>query len=73
MFTCPECGYKSSKVEIRTTEIGTVKWLNPTFNKDGTLNLGDIWEYEGGETWKGMGYQILCIKCGEVIKEVDDC
>lgn len=57
-----------------TTEIGHVRWLNPTVDEDGTIeDFGEKWEYEGGETWEGRGYLILCKKCGEVIKEVDDC
>ena len=72
MFKCPECGFKSKKVEIQTTEVGQVRWLNPKVNKDGTIeDFGDKWKYEGGETWEGRGYLILCKKCGEVIKEIE--
>lgn len=73
IFKCPECGFKSNKAEVQTTEVGNVRWLNPKFDKKGVMeNLGNDWVYDGGETWKGMGYLILCKKCGEVIKEIED-
>jgi len=72
MFNCPNCNFKSNKVDVQTTEIGNVKWFNPKFNKDGTLKgLGNKWEYLGGETWEGRGHLVLCKKCEEVIKEIE--
>ena len=68
MFHCPHYNHKSSKVEIQTTEVGSVRWLNPKVNKDGTIeDFGEKWEYLGGETLEGC--LILCKNCGEVIKE----
>ena len=68
---CLHCNHKSNKVEIQTTEIGQVRWLNATIDEDEEIDLGNEWQYKGGETWEGRGYLILCKKCGEVIKEIE--
>ena len=70
MFTCPNCSHKSNKVDIRTTEIGTVKWLDSEIIDDEVV-LGEKWEYEGGFTDDEKPYEILCKECGEVIKEMN--
>lgn len=42
MFKCPNYSHKNSKVEVQTTEVGQVRWLNPKVNKDGTIeDLGN--------------------------------
>ena len=70
MLKCPNCNSKSNKVEIQTTEIGTVRWLEPKII-DAEIDLGKRWVYEGGFTDEEKGYTILCKKCGEVIKEIE--
>jgi len=72
MPKCHSCSFRSNKVEVQTTEIGKVRWLNPKLKKDGTIQgLGNKWIYEGGEILDGCDYLILCKKCGEVLKEVN--
>jgi len=71
MFKCPKCYFKSNKAEVQTTEIGAIRWLNATMNENEEINLGNKWEYKGGETLEEKGYSILCKKCGEVIKEIE--
>ena len=66
---CPHCNHKSNKVDIRTTETGTVLRLNSEII-DGEVVLGEKWEYEGGFTDEEKPTQILCKNCGEVIKEI---
>lgn len=56
-FKCPDCNFKSRKVEVQTTEIGHIRWLNPKVNSDGTIEkLGEKWVYESGETLEEKGY-----------------
>ncbi len=72
MLKCPHCQHKSNKVEIQTTEIGQVKWLNPKIGRYGAVeDLGDKWIYEGGETVGEKGYKLLCGNCKNIIKEID--
>ena len=72
MPKCHSCGFRSNKVEVQTTEIGKVRWLNSKLKKDGTIQgLGNKWIYEGGETLEEHDYLILCKKCGGVLKEVN--
>ncbi len=70
MFKCPTCNFKSNKVEVQTTEISTVRWLDSKIVDDGII-LGDKWKYEGGFTDEEKPYIVLCKKCGEVIKEIE--
>ena len=67
MYNCPNCN--SKKIDIRTTEIGTVRWLESKIIYNEII-FGDKWEYEGGQTLEEKGYTILCKKCGEIIKEI---
>lgn len=67
---CPHCSHKSNKIEARTTEIGTVLWLDSEI-VDGELVLGNKWQYEGGFTDEQKPIEIICKECGEVIKEVE--
>ena len=67
MLKCYNCN--SKEIEIKTTEVGTVRWLEPKIigNK---IDLGREWIYEGGTTDEEKGYTVLCKKCGDVIKEI---
>ena len=67
---CPHCNYKSTKVDIRTTEIGKVLWIDSQII-NGELILGDKWQYEGGFTDEQKPCEVICKKCGEIIKEVE--
>lgn len=68
---CPACNFESNKVNVKTTEIGQVRWLNPIINEEGIISdLGKRWMYEGGETLEEKGYSILCKNCGKTIKEI---
>lgn len=68
---CSRCNIRNNKVEVITTEIGQVRWINPKIKKDGTIiNLGSKWKYEGGETNEEDGYLIICKKCGGIIKKI---
>ncbi|HLD43520.1 MAG TPA: hypothetical protein VJB08_06080 [Candidatus Nanoarchaeia archaeon] len=68
---CPYCNSKT-KVEILTTERGQVRWLNPKIGDNGAIiELGNKWEYEGGETLEDTRYEIRCVKCGKTIKHTD--
>ncbi|MBU1989092.1 MAG: hypothetical protein KKD94_06465 [Nanoarchaeota archaeon] len=68
---CPSCNHKSSKVNIRITEIGTVLWLDSKII-DGEAVLGETQEYEGGFTDEQKPMEIICKECGEVINEIND-
>lgn len=67
---CPHCNHKNPKVDIRTTETGTVLWLDSEIIDDEVV-LGNKWQYEGGFTDEQKPYEVLCKKCGEVIKEIE--
>lgn len=69
MPKCPNCNHKSTKVEIRTTEIGTVLWLDSEIIDDEVV-LGEKREYEGGFIVEEKPYEVICKKCGEVIKKI---
>ena len=68
MSKCPTCN--SKQIEIQTTEISTVRWLEPKIIDD-EIDLGKKWKYEGGFTDEEKPYTVLCRKCGEVIKEIE--
>ena len=72
MLKCPNCNAKNQQFEVLTTEIGRIRWLHPKVNRDGTIeSLGEKWRYEGGETSEEEAYEIICKKCGKIIKEIE--
>lgn len=70
MFKCPHCSHKSNKVELLTNELASVRWLNPEIKGDEIIDLGEEYEHEGGFAIEERPYEVICKKCGEVIKEI---